>query len=82
MEDSPLPDHGVHQVVVSVKLVLDNVVQHLKQEKHQMMISLIGNKEPGCGECFNKMDQFASSSHRHGFDIGRYVAQDGEEAVK
>ena len=71
MEDSPLPDHGVHQVVVSIKLVLDNVV----------MICLIGNEEPGGGECFDKMDQFASSSHGHGLDIGRYVAQAGEETV-
>ena len=82
MEDSPLPDHGVHQVVVSVKLVLDNVVQHLKQEKHQIMICLIGNEEPGSGECFNKMDQFASRSHGNGLHIGGYVAQDGEETVK
>ncbi len=34
-----LPDDAVDEVGVSVELVLDHVVKHLQQEKHQVMIS-------------------------------------------
>ena len=82
MENSSLPYHCVHQVGVTVKLVLDDVVQHLKQEEHQVVVGLVRQQEPGSGECFHKMNQLAGCCHGHGLQVWRYVAEDGEEAVK
>ena len=61
MEHVPLPDHRVGQVGVSVKLVLYQVVQHLQEEEHQLVVCLVGEQEPGRGERLDQVEQLASS---------------------
>ena len=41
MKDIPLPYHSVGKVGVAIKLILDQIVQHLQQKEHQFVIGLV-----------------------------------------
>ena len=75
MKHVPLPDHGVGQVAVPVKLVLHHVVQHLQQEEDQVVVGLVGQQEPGGGEGLHQVHQLASCSHGHGLQIWRNITE-------
>ena len=65
MEYCPLPYHCIHKVGVSIELVLDDVVQKLQQENHQIVVGGVGHQKPGGGEGLDEMEQLAGGRHRH-----------------
>ena len=76
------PYHCVRQVGVAIKLILHQIVQHLKEEEHQLMVGLVCKQEPGRGECLNQVKQLAGGRHGEGLDVGRNVGKDGQQAFK
>ena len=77
-----LPYHCVRQVGVAIKLILHQIVQHLKEEEHQLMVSLVCKQEPGRGECLNQVKQLAGGRHGEGLDVGRDVGKDGQQTLE
>ena len=77
-----LPYHCVRQVGVAIKLILHQIVQHLKEEEHQLMVGLVGEQEPGCGECLDQVKELAGGCHGECLEVGRDVGEDGQQALK
>ena len=77
-----IPYHCVGQVGVAVKLVLHQIVQHLKQEEHQLVVGLVGEQEPGRGERLDQVKELAGGRHGEGLNVGRDVGKDGQQALK
>ena len=46
------------------------------------MVGLVGQQEPGGGEGLHQVHQLAGRCHRHRLEVGRDVAEDGEETLK
>ena len=63
MKNLSFPDDSVHQIRISVKLVLDDIVEHFKQEKNQMMVGRIGKEKPRCAKCFQQVKEFTCCQH-------------------
>ena len=76
------PYHGVRQVGVSIKLILYQVVQHLKEEEDQLVVGFVGEKEPGRGECLDQVEELAGGRHGEALDVGRDVGQDGQQTLE
>lgn len=82
VEDVPLTDYAVHQVSVSIELVLDNIVEDLEKEEDKVVISMICKQEPRCRERLKKVHKFTRRNHTHLFQVGRNVHYDGKDTVE
>ena len=51
----PLPDEGVDQVAIAIKLVLDYVVECFQQEEDEVMVVRGGEEEPWRAECLQEV---------------------------
>ena len=63
MKDGSLPDDGIDKVGVAIKLVLDQVVEHLQQEEDQVVVGGGGQKKPRGGEGLEIHDNEKVKSH-------------------
>ena len=72
----------VDEVCVAVELVLDDVVEDLEEEEDEVVVGRRGEEEPGRGKGLEQVEQLAGRDHRHRLDVGRDVAQDGQQAVE
>ena len=53
MEDCSLPNNRVDKIRVAIKLVLNDVVEDFKQEKDQVIITVVGVQKPWSREGFH-----------------------------
>lgn len=51
------------QLSLTIKLVLDNVVESLEKEKNQVMVLSCREQEPGGGKGLQQVEQFISCYH-------------------
>lgn len=82
MENVALPYDRVDQIGVAVKLILNDIVEYLEQEEHEMMVGRCGEQEPRCTKGLQQMEKFHSSDHRQGFQIRRHIDEDREQTVE
>lgn len=65
MENLPFSDDSVDKVGIAIKLILDDVVEHFEEKKHQVVVGWVGEQEPGSAEGLQKVEQFAGTHHGH-----------------
>lgn len=56
---------------LTIKLVLDDVVEDLQEEEDQVMVLGGGEEEPGCGEGLQEVEQLVRRHHGQTLQIGR-----------
>ncbi len=73
-------DQGIHQMGVSVVLILDDVVEDLQQESQVPVGILSRIQKLGRRKQLKQVDKLDSCHQRHGSPVGRNIADDGQEA--
>lgn len=56
---------------LTIKLILDDVVEDLQEEEDQVMVLGGGEEEPGCGEGLQEVEQLVSCHHGQTLQVGR-----------
>ena len=65
MQNLSFSYYCVNQIGIPVELILNDVIKHFQQEKHQVMVGWGREQEPRGTKCFQQMKQLASSNHGH-----------------
>lgn len=55
---------------LTIKLILNDVVERLEKKKDEVMVLCDREQEPGCGKGLEKVEQFIGSDHRQALQIG------------
>lgn len=69
MEHLPLADDRVDEVGIAVELVLNDVVEDLQQEEHQVVVRRRAEQEPRRTERLQQMQKLDGGDHRKGLEI-------------
>lgn len=56
---------------LTIKLILDDVVEDLQEEEDQVMVLGGGEEEPGCGEGLQEVEQLVGRHHGQTLQVGR-----------
>lgn len=59
-------------VDLTVKLVLNDIIEGLQQEEDQMVVLRCRKQEPVCGERLQEMKELVGRNHRKTFQVGRH----------
>ncbi len=60
------------QLSLTVKLVLDDIVESLEKKEHKVMVLGCREQEPAGGEGFQQVEQFIGCHHGQALQIGRH----------
>lgn len=60
------------QISLTVKLVLDNIVERLEKEEHEVMVLRRREQEPAGGEGLQQVEQFIGCHHGQALQVGRH----------
>lgn len=55
---------------LTIKLILDDVVENLEQEENQVVVLGGGEEEPGGGESLQEVEQLVGRDHGQALQIG------------
>lgn len=67
---------------LTIKLILDDVVEDLQEEEDQVMVLGGGEKEPGCGEGLQEVEQLVSRHHGQTLQVGRNCGGEKKKSKK
>lgn len=60
------------QLSLTIKLVLDNIVESLKKKEYKVMVLGCREQEPAGGESLQQVEQFIGCHHGQALQIGRH----------
>lgn len=67
----------MNQAQLTIKLILDDIVESLEKKKHEMVVLGYREQEPGGGEGLQQVEQFVGSHHRKTLQVRRHCTKCG-----
>lgn len=66
---------------LTVKLVLDDIVESLEEEEDEVVVLGCRKQEPGGGEGLQQMEQFIGGHHRKALQVRRHCRKCSSDCV-